>query len=426
MQRLPNADASVGQIEAPIAFTASGARLLAAVRPRFVGRDAELVSLAEALALGGCVLTGPAGVGKSRLALELCAGRPDHLEVLATRSAAGIPFGAFAHLLNWDRIEVASLIPAFVRRLRADHPERPPLLMVDDAQWLDEASAALVLTLATTGAVVPLLTIRSEEPVPDAIVALWKDRGLPRILLDRLPRADVEALARDLLRGPVHAAAVERIDALSEGMPLYIVELIRDALRTGALSLDDGRWHWHEPRLAFDRLATLVGRSLGALSAQALRAFEFVAVGGALPRETLAFLVGGDEPLEELERCGVIRARILECGVEISSAHPLFGEVISSGLGPLAMMRIKRSLAIALQARGALGEHDQIRVAVWTLDAGESQSELCLATSALALRRGTPVLALRLAEPWVAAYPARWLAPPPSSTCVASRRPKPC
>ena len=47
---------------------------------------------------GGCVVAGAAGVGKSRLAAEAVGERPS-IRVLATQSAAAVPYGAFAHLL---------------------------------------------------------------------------------------------------------------------------------------------------------------------------------------------------------------------------------------------------------------------------------------------------------------------------------------
>src|SRR5689334_22359128 len=70
-----------------------------------VGRDPELAEIERVLdaAASGLVLAGPAGVGKSRLvgeAIERAGARGwTVVHLRATRSAATLPFGAFAPLL---------------------------------------------------------------------------------------------------------------------------------------------------------------------------------------------------------------------------------------------------------------------------------------------------------------------------------------
>jgi hypothetical protein len=69
-----------------------------------VGRDDELALATAALAEhGSVVLTGAAGVGKTRLAHEILRRRASHGDrtewVAATQSAAAVPLGAVAHLV---------------------------------------------------------------------------------------------------------------------------------------------------------------------------------------------------------------------------------------------------------------------------------------------------------------------------------------
>ena len=71
-----------------------------------VGRGEELQLLRAALAdvgTRGAVLSGAAGVGKTRLATELLEYAADQgwatQRAVGTRAVAGVPFGAFAHLL---------------------------------------------------------------------------------------------------------------------------------------------------------------------------------------------------------------------------------------------------------------------------------------------------------------------------------------
>ena len=68
---------------------------------RMVGRGREFSRLTAAVAAGrGAVITGPAGVGKTTLALSAVqwAGQRGmaHRRASATRASQGLPFGAFA------------------------------------------------------------------------------------------------------------------------------------------------------------------------------------------------------------------------------------------------------------------------------------------------------------------------------------------
>ena len=65
--------------------------------------------------------------------------------------------------------------------MRAHAGDGTVVLGVDDAQLLDDASAALVLNLATSAGVFVLVTVRSDVRAPDAIDSLWKDSGARRI-----------------------------------------------------------------------------------------------------------------------------------------------------------------------------------------------------------------------------------------------------
>ena len=175
-----------------------------------VGREVELRSVARALSdgsAGGVVVAGPAGVGKTRLALEvaeLAAADGYTVEwVRATRSAASIPLGAFAPLLPAAQLPEGVELLARARDALAERAVgRRLVLCVDDGQLLDPASAALVHQLVAAGEAFVTVTVRQDaEPVPDALRALWKDELCARLELDALTRAEL-----DDLRPPAWAA----------------------------------------------------------------------------------------------------------------------------------------------------------------------------------------------------------------------------
>jgi DNA-binding NarL/FixJ family response regulator len=366
-------------------------RCTGGVRTDFVGRAEELAFVSAALDAGGCVLAGPAGIGKSRLAAE-AVGERAVIRVLATQSAAAVPYGAFAHLLQPGSQRTTDVIPAFIQMLRADHAGAVPVVLVDDGHLLDDASAALVLALSTTGVARPLVTVRTPEPTPDAITALWKEQRLERLDLQSLGRLDVRDLVLAELGGPVHPQAVSRISDLSLGNPLYVRELLHDARQTGALERGDEGWRWKEEVLAFDRLSVLIQRRTRTVSDAAREALELVAVVEHLPLDVLAELTSLDA-VEELEREELVRVA-QGASAEVTIAHPLYGEVVAAGLPRTTGLRVRRRAAAALRGIGA----DRLQVATLLLDAGAPDPPLFVEASGIALSRGGVRFALRLAQ----------------------------
>jgi DNA-binding CsgD family transcriptional regulator len=205
----------------------------------FFGRTDESTAVAATLAgstVGGVVLAGDPGVGRTRLARELVrqhteAGR--HVDwVSALLAPDSIPFGAVAHLLPPHTLDPAHVLhPAAVLRAAAGHYARlggraGVVIAVDDAHRLDPYSAALVAHLAAHGHVFALLTVRRGEPVPDAIGALWKDGTVLRIDVSPLPPDTVDELLDHAVPGPVDGISRRRLHAAAHGRPGLLRELL--------------------------------------------------------------------------------------------------------------------------------------------------------------------------------------------------------
>ena len=149
-----------------------------------VGRDdllARAVALLEGTAgpAGGVVLVGEGGVGKSRLAAEIARLGADRgylaVSTVGTQAATAIPLGALSHLLPDLTSATGNVLAAARTALVERAGDRRLLLSVDDAHLLDDHSAALVLQLSMSMPAFVVATVRTGEPVPDPVLALWKE-----------------------------------------------------------------------------------------------------------------------------------------------------------------------------------------------------------------------------------------------------------
>jgi DNA-binding CsgD family transcriptional regulator len=352
---------------------------------------------------GNVVLTGDAGVGKTRLAHEVLgrvARDGDRTEwVAATHSAATVPLGAVAHLVPLDALGRGrdSTLRAIVSAVKSERDGRRLIVGVDDAHLLDDASAALVALLARGGTASVVATLRSGETAPDAIVSLWKDGPAPLIALQRLSRSEVEALATTALGGAVEGATLHLLWKSSGGNALYLRELILHGIESGALDSAHGLWQWRGALGSGNRLHDLVSTRMGSVEDDERAALELLAVGQPLSIECLREL-GVDEVATRLERRGLVTSSRRD-RVEISLAHPLFGEVVRDRMPSTRRDEVQLQLADAVEATGDGSPAELFRIALWRVDAGDrSHPEQFRAAARRAMESWEPVVAERLAR----------------------------
>src|SRR5262245_61519089 len=149
----------------------------------------------------------------------------DTVEITATRSAAEVPFGAVAPLLPApdgppDPGPAGDPVDHLRHSLAAQSApagDRTAVVLVDDAHLLDDASATLVHQLATSDGAVLVATVRTGEPAPDPVVALWKDGLAERLELDGLGPDVTAGVLEAVLGGPVDPGTAVRLAELCEG-----------------------------------------------------------------------------------------------------------------------------------------------------------------------------------------------------------------
>ena len=268
---------------------------LAETAPAFVGRGHELDVLAGALARAGAgqgsafLVTGEAGIGKTRLAGELRAAAGDRVQVAwgACPEEAGAPaylpwmqiLEVCARVLGPDPLAAAAaeelprlarLIPslaariappppvgapafederfrlfdAVLRILRTAAAARPLLIVLDDVHAADTPSLLLLRFVAadvTTAPIVLVATQRDLPTVPDGRrAALLAEIALPahHLRLGGLGEGDVREYLRRTFAIEPTAALVRALRATTEGNPFFVDEVARLLAAEGRLGED--------------------------------------------------------------------------------------------------------------------------------------------------------------------------------------------
>ncbi|SCK16830.1 ATP-, maltotriose-and DNA-dependent transcriptional regulator MalT [Streptomyces sp. WMMB 322] len=359
------------------------------------GRDGELSKLTGALTgsgYSGLIVFGRAGVGKSRLAEECLAvasragfrtGR-----AVASNAAAAVPLGAIAHLLPTG-VDLSDPVRGFAAVAEAIRGGRDPrerhAVFVDDIHLLDATSAMLLRQLMDAGVITLIATIRTGEHATEAVQALTSGETILHVGLDAFDLRRTEGLLQQVLGGPVARSTVRDLHEVSGGNVLFLRELVRGALENETLTSDGEVWE-AVPRADWTtlRLAELIRVKVDAVDGPGRDALELLACCGSLPLAALE----PDAPqhvLTELERKGLIRFGTDGRRTRVSLAHPLYEEVLRTGVPALRHRAIQLEQADRIEAFGARRRGDALRIATWRLDAtGKADPALLLRAARLA------------------------------------------
>jgi tetratricopeptide (TPR) repeat protein len=284
-----------------------------------VGRDQELALLLERWrqAKSGegqvVLLTGEAGIGKSRIAeavveqvkaephfllryqcspynadsalypviqhLAFAAGfaaedsterRLERLEALLARGSDDIGEAAplFAALLGIDgeaRYGALTLAPqqrrnrtlaVLIDQLAGLAKRRPVLWVIEDAHWIDPTTLELIelaLDRVQGARVLMLITAR-----PTFVASFASHPVVTRLALNRLARAATQAIVLRITNGMrLPDALLDEIAARTDGVPLFVEEMTKAVIESGVLREDAGAYHLAGPLSALAIPTTL-------------------------------------------------------------------------------------------------------------------------------------------------------------------------
>jgi DNA-binding CsgD family transcriptional regulator len=219
--------------------------------------------------------------------------------------------------------------------------EQPVVCVVDDAQWLDQASVqTLQFVSRRLGAerVTMVFAARDvdEEPVFE---------GLPELVVSELNRADATALLDSSLPGRLDAHLRDRILAESRGNPLALLVLPREE---AALELTVGVVH--APNRAADLVIRLEHSFLRRLEAlpgpsRQLMLLASAETAGDVPLlwRAAEYLDIADSAVAEAQNAG-----LLEVSDQVRFRHPLVRSAVYRGATPTERRTVHHALAVAM------------------------------------------------------------------------------
>jgi KaiC/GvpD/RAD55 family RecA-like ATPase len=195
---------------------------------------------------------------------------------------------------------------------------KPTVLFLDDVQWADSASLALLHYISRSMAsekVLVLATFRSEDlkpdnegrphPLAEALRLMGRDSLFKEIRLSGLNRTDVTSLAEYMIGGSVQSSLAEKLENESQGNPLFVVESLRMLSEKNCIVLDKNRWCLSTDELGIPtKIKDIILHRVGALKPNQRKILDVASViGSKFDPELLAEVVGADtlDVLENLD-----------------------------------------------------------------------------------------------------------------------------
>ncbi|OFJ55006.1 helix-turn-helix transcriptional regulator [Mycolicibacterium grossiae] len=320
-----------------------------------IGRDedmAEVMALLDDRDAHGVALAGKAGVGKSRIAREAAeraaAAGWSVRTIAATATGRTVPLGACAQWIDDAGGTPAALVRHVGEAVIAGAAPGRVLVVVDDAHLLDDLSALVVHHLVDARAAKVVLTVRTGEPVPDAVSTLWKDRGVAWRDVEVMAPRQVAAVLAAAFESPPDDRCSRRFWDLTQGNMLFVRRLAEQEAAAGRLVDTDGALRWHGDVAVSGSLAELVETQVGALRDAVRDVIDVIAVAEPVDWRCLVQLVEQDA-MEEAEQRGLIRVS----GDDVFVGHPLFAEIRRARCGSTRLRRLRGRVAMAMADGGS-------------------------------------------------------------------------
>jgi class 3 adenylate cyclase/tetratricopeptide (TPR) repeat protein len=206
--------------------------------------------------------------------------------LLAALLSVPLPEGHYPPVLLTPQQQRQQTLDALVAWLLTEAERQPALAVWEDLHWADPSTLELlgvVVDQAPTARLLTLVTARPEFRPP------WVPHShVTRLTLGRLPRSQIDTMVQQLTGGkPFPVEVLEQVIAKTDGVPLFVEELVKMILESGLVREEVERYTLTGPlpplaipatlqdslMARLDRLAT--ARSVAQLGAVLGREFTY-------------------------------------------------------------------------------------------------------------------------------------------------------
>jgi DNA-binding CsgD family transcriptional regulator len=300
------------------------------------------------------VIVGPGGYGKSEV-LDAVAAALDERDVVVTRVTArrlehDAPFAALEGLLDGDLPKAGG---AGERRARSVVSARlgDGALVVDDAHWLDPSSMRVLVAVTERSRELGAGVVVAHRPATTSPELAALDTAVarhgPLLWLPPLTDTDVGERAARALDAPVDDELVDALMLRTEGVALFVDELLRAWAAAGVLERGGFR---DDPGAVPAPVVERVRAAGGTLSEPGRRALAALSLGSALDDELLTALaaLGPGEltpVVDELRTAGLLVPGHDEL-------LPIVAEAVADAMPGTERRQLHARLASALVERG--------------------------------------------------------------------------
>lgn len=345
---------------------------------------------------GGVVLTGAAGVGKSRLARSAAQRWQGVVRwVAATDTGRSIPLGALAGYTARCGPDPLHRVQEVIQAVVGG--ESSVLVCVDDAHLLDDQSALVVERFVEQAVGAVVIAIRDGEPLPGSVAALCA--RLPRIPVPSLTAEGVSSLVTQVLGARLESSSAQRFWSYTRGNALYLRQLVTDEIAAGRLTRRSDVWVWDGPPRLSASLVDLLESSMGSQPDGIADLLDVLAVSDPVELPVLLRFV--DSRVIDDARDRVL---ITVDGGQVRLAHPLFGELRRNRAGTAQLRSVRGQVAALVGQLCAPSAVQTVRRAVLVVESdAEGDPAFLVEAANAALQLLDLDLAVRLAEGAVAA-----------------------
>ncbi|MFD0759494.1 hypothetical protein [Arthrobacter ulcerisalmonis] len=244
----------------------------------------------------------------------------------------------------------------------------PVLLVVDDAHYLDDASAAVVADLIAAGWAKVVAAARPRPGLPQPLNQLWYDGLAERVDLRLLNREQIEEELHQILDGTIPAATVDAVWTASGGNPRILDALLHDAAAAGVLARRNGTWVLLAD-LPFDgeRITSVVAKDHLRRAPEEQEAVKLIALAGPVSRKAIEEICGAGVVRALLEQQTVVEQPTVPA--ELTLWNGLLASAIRSTVSVSRSLQLLEKTRPHLDVESLRGE-GLGRYVEWSLDCG--------------------------------------------------------